>query len=205
MVNFIFFPLTGKMVKFIFFPPAGNSGPYEQKNGGGIVVIPPPRFTLPASFSVGLSAWRWACALPRCGSRDFRISQRIPKIRTRPQSETDSDFVGLVRLTGVEPVRPFGHKHLKLASLPIPAQPHIEVPKDRSVIILSPAVFVNCFPRTERGVSGQARQSARGLRPGAPSKEAVQRRHAAAVSASPFHSTQVVSAQKELFASQLLL
>ena len=111
----------------------------------------------------------------------------------------------LVRLTGVEPVRPFGHKHLKLASLPIPAQPHIEVPKDRSVIILSPAVFVNCFPRTERGVSGQARQSARGLRPGAPSKEAVQRRHAAAVSASPFHSTQVVSAQKELFASQLLL
>ena len=153
------------------------------------MVIPPPRFTLPASFSVGLSAWRWACALPRCGSRDFRISRRIPKTRTRPQSETDSDFVGLVRLTGVEPVRPFGHKHLKLASLPIPAQPHIEVPKDRSVIILSPAVFVNCFPRTERGVSGQARQSARGLRPGAPSKEAVQRRHAAAVSASPIPST----------------
>ena len=29
----------------------------------------------------------------------------------------------LVRLTGVEPVRPSGHKHLKLASLPIPAQP----------------------------------------------------------------------------------
>ena len=29
----------------------------------------------------------------------------------------------MVRLTGVEPVRPFGHKHLKLASLPIPAQP----------------------------------------------------------------------------------
>ena len=31
----------------------------------------------------------------------------------------------MVRLTGVEPVRPFGHKHLKLASLPIPAQPQI--------------------------------------------------------------------------------
>ena len=31
------------MVKIIFFPPAGNSGPYGQKNGGGIVVIPPPR------------------------------------------------------------------------------------------------------------------------------------------------------------------
>ena len=109
------------------FPSRWKFGPYQQKNGGGIVVIPPPRFTLPASFSVGLSAWRWACALPRCGSRDFRISRRIPKTRTRPQSETDSDFVGLVRLTGVEPVRPFGHKHLKLASLPIPAQPHCAV------------------------------------------------------------------------------
>ena len=101
------FPPTGKLLKLQIFPPAGNSGPYGQKNGGGIVVIPPPRFTLPASSSGGLSAWRWACALPRCGSRDFRISQRIPKIRTRPQSETDSDFVGLVRMTGLEPVRPW--------------------------------------------------------------------------------------------------
>ena len=83
------------------FPPAGNSRPSEQQNGGGIVLIP-PRFTLFASFSGGPSAWGLGCALPRCGSRDFRISQRIPKIRTRPQSETDSDFVGLVRLTGVE-------------------------------------------------------------------------------------------------------
>lgn len=33
----------------------------------------------------------------------------------------------VVRLTGVEPVRPFGHKHLKLASLPIPAQPQSAV------------------------------------------------------------------------------
>ena len=76
------------------FPPAGNSRPSEQQNGGGIVLIP-PRFTLFASFSGGPSAWGLGCALPRCGSRDFRISQRIPKIRTRPQSETDSDFVGL--------------------------------------------------------------------------------------------------------------
>lgn len=29
----------------------------------------------------------------------------------------------LVRLAGVEPARPYGHKHLKLASLPVPAQP----------------------------------------------------------------------------------
>ena len=88
------------------------------------MVIPPPRFTLPASFSVGLSAWRWACALPRCGSRDFRIARRIPKIRTRPQSETDSDFVGLVREAGVEPARPCEHWHLKPASLPIPPLAH---------------------------------------------------------------------------------
>ena len=87
------------------FPSRWKFGPYQQKNGGGIVVIPPPRFTLPASFSVGLSAWRWACALPRCGSRDFRIARRTPKIRTRPQSETDSDFVGLVRAWGLEPQR----------------------------------------------------------------------------------------------------
>ena len=37
------FPLTGKVLKLQIFPPAGNSGPYKQKNGGGIMVIPPPR------------------------------------------------------------------------------------------------------------------------------------------------------------------
>ena len=125
MVNFIFFPLAGKMVKIIFFPPAGNSGPSEQQNGGGITTIPPPRFALSVSSSGGLSAWRWACALPRCGNRNSRISRRIPKIRTRPQSETDSDFVGLVREAGVEPARPCEHWHLKPASLPIPPLAHI--------------------------------------------------------------------------------
>ena len=114
------------------------------------MVIPPPRFTLPASSSGGLSAWRWACALPRCGSRDFRISQRIPKIRTRPQSETDSDFVGLVRLTGVEPVRPFGHKHLKLASLPIPAQPHMGSQKTAQLLYCPPPGLSTVF-RTPAG------------------------------------------------------
>ena len=44
---------------------------------------------------------------------------RKPKNKPE-QSELCSD---VVRLTGVEPVRPYGHKHLKLASLPIPAQP----------------------------------------------------------------------------------
>ena len=37
----------------------------------------------------------------------------------------------LVRPTGLEPVHPFGHKHLKLACLPIPAQPHRYMPSIR--------------------------------------------------------------------------
>ena len=49
----------------------------------------------------------------RCGSKE------------KPRSPCVSKTSGLVRLTGVEPVRPSGHKHLKLASLPIPAQPQI--------------------------------------------------------------------------------
>ena len=51
----------------------------------------------------------------------------------------------VVRLTGVEPVRPSGHKHLKLASLPIPAQPQIVVIFDRLIIILFWQGFVNGF------------------------------------------------------------
>ena len=42
--------------------------------------------------------------------------------KTSEQSSLCSD---VVRLAGVEPARPYGHKHLKLASLPIPAQPQI--------------------------------------------------------------------------------
>ena len=42
--------------------------------------------------------------------------------KTSEQSSLCSD---VVRLAGVEPARPYGHKHLKLASLPVPAQPQI--------------------------------------------------------------------------------
>ena len=52
-------------------------------------------------------------------SREMYHSQDI-KTRRKRKYACDE----LVRLTGVEPVRPYGHKHLKLASLPIPAQPH---------------------------------------------------------------------------------
>ena len=80
-------------------------------------------FTGSASFSVGLSAWRSAVSSRRYGNAWFRSGRRKQIIRTHLLSEKGSDYIGLVRLTGVEPVRPSGHKHLKLASLPIPAQP----------------------------------------------------------------------------------
>ena len=40
-------------------------------------------------------------------------------------------LLNMVRPTGLEPVHPFGHKHLKLACLPIPAQPHRYMPSIR--------------------------------------------------------------------------
>ena len=88
------------------FPSRWKFGPYGQKNGGGIVVIPPPRFTLSASSSVGLSAWRWACAVPRCGSMWPRSGQRKQQIRTPRQSALGSDLLRLVREAGLEPARP---------------------------------------------------------------------------------------------------
>ena len=57
------------------------------------------------SSSVGLSAWRWACAVPRCGSRCFRNGQRKAIIRTHRLSETGSDYIGLVPEVGLEPTR----------------------------------------------------------------------------------------------------
>ena len=59
---------------------------------------------LPSS-SVGLSAWRWACAVPRCGSKWLRNGQRKQIIRTHLLSEIGSDYIGLVRLKGLEPTR----------------------------------------------------------------------------------------------------
>ena len=54
------------------------------------------------SSSVGLSAWRWACAVPRCGSRCFRNGQRKAIIRTHRLSETGSDYIGLVPEKGAD-------------------------------------------------------------------------------------------------------
>ena len=90
MVNFIFFPLAGKMVKIIFFPPAGNSGPYGQKNGGGIVVIPPPR-SLRRAYAVSCRETKNPNPLPtanRFGFLDFGTAEgiRTPDLLVRSQS-----------------------------------------------------------------------------------------------------------------------
>lgn len=58
-----------------------------------------------ASFSLGLSAWRSACAPIRCGNGWLRSAQRKQIIRTHLLSETSSDYIGLVRLKGLEPTR----------------------------------------------------------------------------------------------------
>lgn len=98
----------------------------EQENdrrGGRTVQTAAPAlfaFMGSVSYSVDLSASRSASAPPRFGSGCFRIGQRKPIIRTRPLSETDSDYMDLVRETGLEPVRQ-RHTHLKRACLPVPA------------------------------------------------------------------------------------
>ena len=58
-----------------------------------------------ASSSGGLSVSRWACVPPRYGSGYAQTSQRKPIIRTHLLSEKGSDYMGLVRLKGLEPTR----------------------------------------------------------------------------------------------------
>ena len=77
-----------------------------------------------SSFSVVLLAWRSVCASLRCGNRWLRNGQRKQIIRTHLLSETSSDYIGLVRETGLEPVRDY-HTPLKRARLPIPPLSHI--------------------------------------------------------------------------------
>ena len=78
-------------------------------------------FMGPASSSVGLSAWRWACASPRCGSKWLRSGQRKAIIRTHRLSETGSDYIGLVPVVGLEPTRCRHQRILSPSRLPIPS------------------------------------------------------------------------------------
>lgn len=69
-----------------------------------------------SSFSVVLLAWRSVCASLRCGNRWLRNGQRKQIIRTHLLSETSSDYIGLVRETGLEPVKT-GYKLLILLEI----------------------------------------------------------------------------------------
>ena len=98
----------------------------DEKGGRTVQTAAPALFAFMGllSSSVGLSVWRWASAVPRCGNRWFHSGQRKAIIRTHRLSETGSDYIGLVREAGVEPARPCEHWHLKPASLPIPPLAH---------------------------------------------------------------------------------
>ena len=90
----------------------------NEKGGRTVQTAAPALFAFMGSLSssVGLSAWRWACAVPRCGSRCFRNGQRKAIIRTHRLSETGSDYIGLVPVTGLEPVRCRQRRILSLVS-----------------------------------------------------------------------------------------
>lgn len=63
-------------------------------------------FTGSASFSVGLSAWRSAVSSRRYGNAWFRSGRRKQIIRTHLRLRRfGSDYIGLVRLMGLEPIR----------------------------------------------------------------------------------------------------
>lgn len=76
----------------------------NEKGGRTVQTAAPALFAFMGSLSssVGLSAWRWACAVPRCGSRCFRNGQRKAIIRTHRLSETGSDYIGLQRTVKID-------------------------------------------------------------------------------------------------------
>lgn len=78
-----------------------------------------------AFSSVGLLAWKWKECGSRWGSRLARIARNKQIIRTRPRlGRTGSDYIALVRATGLEPAR-FWQWNLNPPSLPIPPCPQI--------------------------------------------------------------------------------
>ena len=95
----------------------------NEKGGRTVQTAAPALFAFMGSLSssVGLSAWRWACAVPRCGSRRFRNGQRKAIIRTHRLSETGSDYIGLVPEVGLEPTRCCQQRILSPSRLPIPS------------------------------------------------------------------------------------
>ena len=79
----------------------------DEKGGRTVNTAAPALFAFmgPLSSSGSLSVWRWACAALRCGNGWFRNGQRKAIIRTHHRLEIGSDYIGLVRLKGLEPTR----------------------------------------------------------------------------------------------------
>lgn len=95
----------------------------NEKGGRTVQTAAPALFAFmgPVSSSVGLSAWRSACASPRCGNGWFRSGRRKAIIRTHRLSETGSDYIGLVPEVGLEPTRCCQQRILSPSRLPIPS------------------------------------------------------------------------------------
>ena len=94
----------------------------------------------------GLSASRSASVPPHFGNGCFHIGQRKPIIRTHPLSETGSDYMGLVPVTGLEPVRCRQRWILSPLRLPIPSHRHkgCKGPKAHSAQIIIPHSHREC-------------------------------------------------------------
>ena len=95
----------------------------DEKGGRTVQTAAPALFAFMGllSSSVGLSAWRWACAAPRCENKCFRNGQRKQIIRTHHRLEIGSDYIVLVPVTGLEPVRCRQRWILSPLRLPIPS------------------------------------------------------------------------------------
>ena len=68
-------------------------------------------------------------------------SFQVPRFQYETSPHKGCRFV-LVRVAGLEPARPYEHKHLKLACLPVPAHSHIFPKTERLAIITTPPPFV---------------------------------------------------------------
>ena len=99
--------------------------PTQNKDAKGerivLTVRSPFLFIEFVSFSVGLSAWKLAFSSRRCGNGYLHNGQNKPIIRTHHQSETGSDYIGLVPVVGLEPTRGLAQRILSPSRLPIPS------------------------------------------------------------------------------------
>lgn len=93
------------------------------------------------SSSGDLAVWRLACAAPRCGNRCFRSGQRKAIIRTLHRLEMGSDYMGLVPVTGLEPVRCRQRWILSPLRLPIPSHRQTALFQDSFYIIAKDRKF----------------------------------------------------------------